>query len=235
MLLFGAVARGQSPTQQELNDGLDALNDLIDSWNTERQYIYEISRESFDLTSGRNPHTIGLAVGPAGVNGDLAVVRPPYIEGASVQQDEASTEYPIDVISRAQWQGIPYKNTGSSYPHALWYEREFPLGKIWLYPSPAGAVRLTLYVWKQLDSGMTLASEFVLPPAYARAIRFNLAVEMAPEFGRRPEPDVARIARASKAQIARLNSAAEKRFMDGDNGLSSNRGEYSIEAGDWWG
>lgn len=45
----------------------------------------------------------------------------------------------------------------------------------------------------------------MFPPGYIRAFRFNLACELAPEFGVEPPPQVKRVAIASKSNLRRIN------------------------------
>ena len=166
MLKAGVLARGASASSRELTDGLADLNNMIESWNLTRTLIYEVSRESLTLTANTNPHTIGLAVDD-GSNGDFAIVRPQNIQSASIIQ--SGREFPIRILSEEEHQEIPSKDTTSSTPAALWYEREWPLGKIYLYPVPSTAATLIIYVWHQLDSGLALADELSVPPGYLRA------------------------------------------------------------------
>ena len=53
-----------------------------------------------------------------------------------------------------------------------------------------------------------------VPPGYADAIRYNLAVKLAPEWGRTITPEVAEMARTSKAAIQRLNLPAPVMLCD---------------------
>ena len=230
--LFGGIAREQSATPAELADVLNRLNDMIESWNLQKPLIYEISREAFTLTPNKNPHTIGLATGSSPA-GDLATPRPPKIQSASIMSGR--TELPITILSDSQFQGISTKSTTTSYPTDLWYEREWPLGKIWLYPEPGTAHSLILNLWKQLDSGLELADRFNVPPGYLRAIRYNLAVEIAVEWGQAPSRDVSRIAKEAKAAIS-ISNADKPSYMRSDaafTGIGSDSG-YQIFRGGYF-
>jgi hypothetical protein len=47
------------------------------------------------------------------------------------------------------------------------------------------------------------------PPGYLKAIRYNLAVDLAPEYGRAPDPSVEQIAVASLAALRAMNESNE--------------------------
>ena len=233
MRLIGALVQGRSAATRELEAGIAVLNSMLESWNLQKPLIYEVSREEFDL-SNKNPHTIGLATG-SGEDGDFAVARPPKIQSASVLT--GTTERPVDILSDSKWQRIPHKRTQSNYPYELWYEREWPLGKIWLYPEPSGSSSLILNLWHQLPSGMVLAERFNVPPGYLRAIRFNLAVELASEWGRNPPEYVSRISKESKAAVASVNRSKPSKMRSdvltiliGDH----SGGLYDIESGEYF-
>lgn len=199
MRLIGLLRPGKAATSNERDDALALFNEMIESWNNDSLIIYEESRETFTLTIALNPHTIGSG-------GTFDTTWPLNIQAASIVVVGSNNEYPVDVLRTAEeWQDVFDKSQTSIRPWKLWYEREFPLGKIWLYPVPSEAATLVLYLWKQLDAALTLATNLSVPPGYLRALRFNLAVEMATEFGVQVLPEVARIARESLAEIKKQN------------------------------
>ncbi len=74
--LIGVLASGEVLLADQLKDGLEALNDMCDSWNTEKLVIWVATRNTFTLTAGINPHEIGPGVSPPG----LDAPRPNRIE-----------------------------------------------------------------------------------------------------------------------------------------------------------
>ena len=234
MRLIGALVQGRSAAARELAAGIVTLNDMIESWNIQRLFIYEVSREIFTLKS-KNPHTIGLAT-EGGADGDLVIAWPPKIESASILPGEPDgTEYPVEILSKEEYQDRSPKDTTGTFSYELWHERSWPLAKIWLYPVPAAGLKLVLNLWKQLDSGLELDTRLSVPPGYLRAIRFNLAVEIASEWGLDPKRNVERIAREAKAAIGNLNSL-EPSYMKPDAsllGIGSRGFGYNIRSGNY--
>ena len=80
---------------------------------------------------------------------------------------------------------------------------------------------LHLEVWSSLTPFQTLDSEVSLPNGYERAIKFNLAVELAPEYGTTLRPEVAQIANDSLSQIKNTNYRTPRTTSD----LPINRGD----------
>ena len=231
MRLVKKLLVGQSATDDQLDSGLGFLNELLESWNLDGSMIYEQSREVHNLIGGHNPHTIGKQFdgGPAG---DIDVPRPVNIQEASIISSEGS-EYPIDLTSKERYQQISTKDTGSDISTRFWYEREWPLAKIHLYPVPSSGVRLVLYTWQPLPSGLSLEDKLSLPPGYMRALRFNLAVELAADYGIIVTAIVAKGARDSKAAVARANSN-ELAFVTPDpTVLPPGGGIYDVRSGNY--
>ena len=231
MRLVKQLSVGQSATDDQLNSGLGLLNELLESWNLDGSMIYEQSREVHNLTGGHNPHTIGKSFN-GGDAGDIDIPRPVNIQEASIISAEGS-EYPIDLTSKERYQEISTKDTGSDISTRFWYEREWPLAKIHLYPVPASGVQLVLYTWKPLPSGLSLADKLSLPPGYMRALRFNLAIELAADYGVIVSPVVAKGSRDSKAAVARANSN-ELAFITPDpTVLPFGGGLYDVRSGNY--
>lgn len=220
--LIGQLGPGRSPGTSETADALFVLNSMLEAWNVERQNIYRVSRDTYTLTASLQPHTIGSA-------GTFNVARPIRVENAGVISVGGETEYPLEMWSAQRWAGETSKTLTSDIPAALYYEPAFPLGKLYLWPIPTTAATLALYTWAQLTGFANAAETVSFPPGYADAIRYNLAVKLAPEWGRVPRPDVSQMAIDSLAKIKSLNTPSLE--MSCDPAFSLEYGYFDILQG----
>lgn len=193
--VLGVVAAGETPTASQQSDAFDALNDMLDSWATEKLTLFATLRTEHTLTAGLSPHTIGTS-------GTFNTTRPVRVDRASLLRDGSET--PLNILTDAAWQDTQGKDTEGT-PSALWVETAYPLVKLHLNPVPSTADTLVLYTWQQLGRFASVAASFDLPPGYARAIRYNLAKELAPEYGVALSGEALDIATDSIAKLKRLN------------------------------
>jgi hypothetical protein len=84
---------------------------------------------------------------------------------------------------------------------------------------------------QELTQPATLATELFFPPGYMRAFAYNLAMEMAPEFGVEPSPQVQRIAMTSKRNLKRINNPYD--VMSLPYAVVANRQRFNIYAGNF--
>ena len=212
------LSSGQSPTANETADALEALNQMLESWSLESLYVYHWPQESFAL-NGSQSYTIGSG-------GDFNTTRPTTIRNAFIRS--GTTDYPLHIIQdRGGYDRITEKAI-TSIPEMLYYEADYPLGKIHLYP--VGDATNTLFITTQLQPLKSFASEtdtVDLPPGYERALKFNLAVDIAPEFEASITTEIASGAMKSMAAIKRMNSKAP--VMRYDRSIPGNGGRYNIE------
>lgn len=221
--LIGVLASGETPTAAESADALVILNNMIESFSNEGLMIYETSRDEHTLTAAQNPHTIGSS------GGNITADRPLEIYRASIITTDSDVEYPIDVFkSEREWQEVSDKTIESTIPYYLWYEREFPLGKTWLYPVPSESGTLVLYTPKALSTLAGSATEISLPLGYERMLRYNLALDLGPEYGKSVPQSVIDIAKESKAAVKRTNKKV--RYLKCDPAVVSG-GHYNIRTG----
>ena len=217
--LLGVLSSGEAPSGEEAMDGLRRLRLLLDSWSNEHLLIFFKQREEFDLISGQESYGMGI-------KGDLDTIRPQKIEEASIQESEG-LELPLETLTKEEYARLSLKNTSSSIPCRLYVEYRFPHVVLHLYPKPSESKRLVLYSWKPLSSVRDLNSELEFPPGYERALEYNLALELAPEYGVDPSPGVVAAAMESKSNIKRMNQ--RPRYLKTEFG----NGSWDIRTGSY--
>jgi hypothetical protein len=75
-----------------------------------------------------------------------------------------------------------------------------------VYPVPTKVLEFHIVSVNELISVPSLSTDIYMPPGYLRAFKYNLACEIANEFGVEPPPNVARIAMTSKRNLKRINN-----------------------------
>lgn len=225
MRLIGAIATGETPAASEQADGLVALNDMLDSWSTEGLTVFDKVREEFSLVANQASYTMGVA-------GNFNTSRPLRIENAGLilETSTPEVETPIRIINQDEWAAISQKDLTSDYPTRLYIEWANPLAVLFPWPVPTAANSLALYSWKPLTAFAGVATSVAFPPGYAKALRYCLALELAPEFGKQIDPAVVQQAMDSKENIKRMN--IKPNYLSCDPGTLNNREFFNILTGE---
>jgi hypothetical protein len=198
--LLGVLAEGETPSAATSQDALNALNQMIDSWNTERLAVYATQDQVFSWLPGFISRTLGPT-------GDFVGNRPILLDDATYFKDPASgISYGIKIINQQQYDGIAVKTVTSTYPQVIWVNMTYPDIEMYIYPVPTKTLEWHFISVEELTQPATIATTLAFPPGYLRAFRYNLACEMAPEFGVEPTPTVSRIAMTSKRNLKRINN-----------------------------
>lgn len=213
--MIGAIATSETPSADEIADGLSIFNAMIGQWSTQNLLIYAKARESFALTSGQQTYTMGPA-------GDFNTTRPQKIEDAGLEiQTTPVNEFHMEILNQDQFANIQIKSTQSSIPMFLYPEFTYPLAKINLWPVPSAANNLILYSWKPLTTFTDATSTLDLPPGYDEAVHYNLAKRFAPEYGKMLDPNILEMAAESIANLKRMNVVPL--YLDIDQALKPNQ------------
>lgn len=221
MRKLGVLSSGETGSADEIEDGRMALNSMLDGWSTEKLLVYALTREEFSLAGSQQDYLIGPS-------GDFATPRPVSIQSAFVKQSNA--ELPVNILTIGDWNQISVKDVSGTFPTKLYYEPTSPSGKISVWPKPASTSTLVLYTLKPITSFSNVSDVVSFPTGYERAIIFNLAIELAPEYGRSAPAEVVTIATASKAAIKSINMQPE--FLGVDQSLLSSGAIYNIMTGE---
>jgi hypothetical protein len=194
---IGAIASNDAagtsqPTQQELNDGLDLLNKLIDRSSMLGLLIMQMN-ESTQALDGRPsavPYTIN---------------RPAKIRAAHC--DAATISAPVEICSAEQWSQISDKSRAGKFCTKLFIDYQFPVSNFYVWPAANGTT-LYLYYFVPLGRFPDLDStQFQLPPGYASYLTLWLAMELAEQYGRPVTQSLLSDAQSARSEIMAANAA----------------------------
>lgn len=223
--LLGVLAEGETPSASVSQDSLIALNQMIESWNTERLSVFNTQDQTYLWTSGLITQTLGPT-------GDFVGNRPILLDDSTYFRDPTTNvSYGIKFINQQQYDGIAVKTVTSTYPQVMWINMEYPNITMTIYPKPTRVLEWHFISVEELSQPATLATALTFPPGYLRAFVYNLAMEIAPEFGVEPSPQVTRIAMTSKRNIKRINNPDD--IMSMPYSLVATRQRFNVYAGNY--
>jgi hypothetical protein len=223
--LLGVLAEGETPSAETSQDALLAMNQMIDSWNTERLSVFSTQDQVFTWPAG----IISQTLGPSG---DFVGNRPILLDTATYFVDPGSgVSYGIKMINQQQYDGIAVKNVTSTFPQVIFTNMTYPDIEMFIYPRPTRPLTWHFISVEELTQPATLDTVLSFPPGYLRAFRYNLACELAPEFGVEPSPQVQRLAMYSKRNLKRINNPND--IMAMPYSIVATRQRYNIFAGNY--
>jgi len=211
LLLNGVIYAGQLISPEAATTSLLGLNNMLGEWNAQGKAVFSILRTTYPLGAGVGDYTLGPG-------GTMSATRPEKIEAWASHSPQSGSEggKPIDAaafsvqraaLERDAWElGLL---TGTAIQglrvKILNYDAAYPLATVHVYPLPNAGVTLDLWTWEQLltITDPTVALDF--PPGYLKAITYNLAVDLAPKFGREVGQTVAAIATECKQGLGGTN------------------------------
>jgi hypothetical protein len=222
--LLGVLAEGETPSADMSQDALTAFDQMVDSWNTERLSVFVTQDQVFTWPAGEISRTLGPS-------GDFVGLRPVLMDDATYYKAPNGVSYGIKFINQQQYDGIAVKNVTSTYPQVCWVNMGFPDITLTVYPKPTQDLEWHMISVQELDKPATLDTTLYFPPGYMRAFAYNLAMEIAPEYGVEPPPQVQRIAMVSKRDLKRINNPDD--VMALPYAMVANRQRFNIYAGNY--
>ena len=184
-----------TPTTAQNTSALTSLNNMISLMGADFLPPY-ITRYSAALTIADAEYTIGSG-------GNFDTTRPLKIESAFLR-DSSSYDHPLKIISAKDYNQI-YNKSLTAAPECLYYQPEYPLGKLILDSAPEQAYDLHMDMWVNFTEFAALSTSFALPNEYKAFFVYNLAVSLAEDWDRNVSKTLYAMAQESKNVIERLN------------------------------
>ncbi len=214
---LNVIATNEDPTPAQVQEGINIVNSMLDHWNTNFNKNFYVQQEDFSLVGGQQEYTIGSG-------GDFNTTRPMEIKHTVVTEN--GTTWPSYPITYDEWMDIYNKGNSSNYPTWFYYDKNFPLGKLYLFRKPANAATITIASHKQLGS-YVIDDTVSLPPGYEQAIIDNLAYRLLPTYPSEAVGGMIAIdAKNSLRNLKRINAKNAIKEMHNDLDTRDERGQY---------
>ena len=228
--LIGMLAEGETPSAATAQDSLMALNQMIDSWNTERLSVFSTIDQIVNWPVGSINETLGPSGSLVRLNG--TAVRPVLVDDSTYFKDPGTgVSYGVKLINQQQYNGIAVKTVTSTFPQVVFVNMTYPNIDIFIYPRPTRLLEWHFISVQELTQPANLSTDILFPPGYLRAFTYNLACEIAPEFGVEPSPQVQRIAMYSKRNLKRINNPDD--VMSMPYAIVATRQRFNVYAGNY--
>jgi len=194
--LNNVISASETPDANQAADAMEALNFMLDEWSTDGLIVYLYSEQTFNVLSGTSEYTIGSG-------GDWDGSRPLDIKNAILTDD--NNDYGLIQYNQNDFMNINYKES-SGQPTLFYYEQDFPLGKIKLFPEPDQNYTVTISGKEIFTQYSSVSTTISLPPGYLQALKFNLAINIANEYEDEPSAFLVQRANETLTKLKRLNN-----------------------------
>tara|TARA_R110001599_G_scaffold173340_2_gene365171 strand:- start:21681 stop:22430 length:750 start_codon:yes stop_codon:yes gene_type:complete len=236
MRKIGVLSPGEPLPANEGDDALETFTQMVDAWTNETLLIPVVNAVTFGLLAGQSEYTIGIYPEPVPVPlpvNHIETARPERILGAFIR-DGSGTDYVQELFDVKTYNRISRK-TSSARPSRIYNRKGWPLNTLIFDSMPFADETLHLEVVQPLAGILPtagLTDVINLPPGYERALIYNLALDLADEWGKQPSAAVATHAVTGKKLIKRNNYRTLVLGMDRAVASTARaKGSYIIQQG----
>lgn len=226
---MGVIGQGETLSAPDASVYLGLLQRLLNAWNANRLSVYASSMLQFTLVPNLSPHTIG----PTGATW-TATIRPVSLDGANLVLTPSTPPVNTNIKVRDdQWYfSLTTPTLTSTYPTDVYYQPDWPLGKLFFWPVPTFAYDVQLKVRVLLDESVDLNDEFSLPPGYWDAIVLTLEEMAMRPFAKPYDGNLASAATKARALIYGNNDITPH-LITKDYGMTPGRNQGTRADFNW--
>lgn len=218
--VIGAIASSETPDSEMANDAMEALNLLLEDWQNEG-LLSLLEQQNFSVSDGTLNYSIG-----SGETWDGN--KPLRILNAHLR-DSSGYDHPLSIITDKEYMEIVDKDLDGR-PTVLYYLPSNSSGTVYLYPQPDADYTIYMLDQAPFTQYEDLDTTITLPNGYKSALKYNLALEIAPEYETEPSNWVVRQAQKKLAGIKSTNLKPPMPLKF-DTVLTGGRGVFNINLG----
>lgn len=173
--LCGSLAPGETLNASEYTDFFQRLQDMQDSWSTDRMNLFLVSVITLTSATAKASYTIGPGAS------DFNQTRPLLIQTASHILNGITEG--LELVDSVNFASIQDKSTTAKLILKLWCDYGSPVANFNVWPTPVMPPTFELYVQQPLPTWVTIFDTVSLPDGYSRALQYNLALDIAGDLG----------------------------------------------------
>lgn len=211
--LISVLGEGENPSDSESQDALMTLNEIVDKWNTESLMSASYRNITIPLVYGQTKYTID----------DLPISG---VDNAYSIRTNGFNQ-PVKILTKNEYESIPFKDQTFQQARYVYINASYPIADLYVFPA-GGDADLILSVQDTFTIFPNLDTEINLNSGYVRALRFNLAVELCPEYSVQVPSNLVEQAVGAKGFIKDNNSKNKVRKMRTDGALNSTTSRWNV-------
>lgn len=171
--LVGALAQGETPTINQVNEAATSLNGLVKAWAADGMPLWAITEMTLTLVAGQTVYTV---TNP----------KPLKVLQAWNHNVTSNVDIPMRIITQAEYNVLGNK-TSAGNPIQVYYSPNRDNGDFHLFPVPttveqaANTLHYVCQIPFQDFNASTDAPDF--PQEWYDAVTYGLATRLAPEYG----------------------------------------------------
>lgn len=215
----GIIGEAETLNATAAVDAKEALNVMLTSQPWQGLALVALTNENFPTVAAQASYTMGAS-------GNFNTVRPTKINKAWLR-DSANLDTPLKINDLGFYADISDK-TSPGQPTDLYISYGYPLATLYFYYVPDAVYTVYLESEKPLTEVTTLTATISLPPGYLAALKWNLALELMPEYGKEPSQFQFKQAKDYLGAIKNLNAANRVQAVKLDTPWTTDGGGFDI-------
>lgn len=178
--LLSAIQSAETPPAEEYEDARAALNGVVHAWQANQIHVWTQTTYTIPLIASKAQYRIGIGAPDVGTQ-----PRPLRISNGRLVLGQVET--PLIEMSRLDYANLSGKTLPTGPPTQWFYDPQVPFGILTLDPAPdittvANGGTVVLVGLRPMQSFDTQRNTADVPQEWISALRFALAVELAPEY-----------------------------------------------------
>jgi hypothetical protein len=182
------VIRSGDTSNNDVNmesDCFQALNLMLKSWQNYGIQLWKRKAVTVPLTAGTASYTVK-------VGGTVNIATPLRIVDA-YRRSSTNNDTMMTVLSRNEYDFLSNKSAAGT-PTQWFYDYLDTQGVLYPWPVPDSNTNMVIVYQAPYDDSDTTNNDLDYPAQWQEAVKWNLAVRLAPEFGRPLTPEIVALA-----------------------------------------
>ena len=166
----GKLQRGSDPNPEQLADGMNRLNDIINLEQTQGLKLWLQFDLPIPLVAGKNPYTLGPG-------GDVNMTKPMRVIDSNYYVDQFNTRRPLILMSRDEYTKLSQTNQQGPI-NSLWpdVQQNQIVVSFWLVPDANAATGVAhLCIQQQVQNIVSLTDTMNFPQEWFMFLRWAFA------------------------------------------------------------